>query len=453
MSENGRRDQLTDAMLEQIVLELPLVAAHMRPKRLVDHGMSDDQARQVYAQLRGLLERDEPLRCQATASLASGIPPDAEHQGELLRDLRERLDARLASDDDLYRQLAAVLGENPAAKAPATGSRSPAGWVPALPAWLRRGSSRTLMYLRALLMALGFVLVLAGPSAVALIVHEEDLRWTLLRVFGVIVLAGFPGFLLARFIFSRARAVWDEFVLNLHRLGLDEPRYLPEPLNTSTYYRAWYEDGGAALCWSDSIYERKFEATYGAIPRDGDPRAMLTFSKAMPAYLTTLVLAVLWTAVLWGAAPLTLPDDTMPTITALAFAFLGAYAFSVEMLVRRYFQLDLRPIAFSGILARLFFVLVAAFVIHYAFGDQWSTGTEAAVLFVVGFFPNTALQLLRIALAGILRKVRLPNLASDYPLNDLDGMNIWYETRLLEVGIEDMQNLASANIVDVILKS
>ena len=32
-------------------------------------------------------------------------------------------------------------------------------------------------------------------------------------------------------------------------------------------------------------------------------------------------------------------------------------------------------------------------------------------------------------------------------------MNIWYESRLLEEGIEDMQNLATANIVDVMLRT
>jgi hypothetical protein len=45
----------------------------------------------------------------------------------------------------------------------------------------------------------------------------------------------------------------------------------------------------------------------------------------------------------------------------------------------------------------------------------------------------------------------VPQLTPDYPLNQLDGLNIWYESRLVEEGIEDMQNLATANMVDVIL--
>ena len=45
----------------------------------------------------------------------------------------------------------------------------------------------------------------------------------------------------------------------------------------------------------------------------------------------------------------------------------------------------------------------------------------------------------------------MPQLTPDYPLNQLDGLNVWYEARLVEEGIEDMQNLATANLVDVIL--
>jgi hypothetical protein len=40
---------------------------------------------------------------------------------------------------------------------------------------------------------------------------------------------------------------------------------------------------------------------------------------------------------------------------------------------------------------------------------------------------------------------------SDYPLDQLDGLNIWYEARLIEEGVEDMQNLVTVNLVDVIL--
>jgi hypothetical protein len=49
--------------------------------------------------------------------------------------------------------------------------------------------------------------------------------------------------------------------------------------------------------------------------------------------------------------------------------------------------------------------------------------------------------------------VLVPSLRQPYPLSDLDGLNVWYEARLLEEGIEDMQNLATCNLVDVMLNT
>jgi hypothetical protein len=47
----------------------------------------------------------------------------------------------------------------------------------------------------------------------------------------------------------------------------------------------------------------------------------------------------------------------------------------------------------------------------------------------------------------------IPQLESDYPLRDLEGLNIWYESRLIEEGVESMQNLCSASLVDLMLKT
>jgi hypothetical protein len=45
----------------------------------------------------------------------------------------------------------------------------------------------------------------------------------------------------------------------------------------------------------------------------------------------------------------------------------------------------------------------------------------------------------------------VPTLRSDHPLSALDGVTIWEQARLLEEGIEDLENLATANLVDVLL--
>ena len=96
-------------------------------------------------------------------------------------------------------------------------------------------------------------------------------------------------------------------------------------------------------------------------------------------------------------------------------------------------------------------VLIIVVVMHQlpVFGEG-SLQTEAVIAFVVGLFPLVGLQALNSFVARFLRS-SVPSLQSAYPLSDLEGLNVWYEARLMEEGIEDMQNLVSANIVDVLL--
>jgi hypothetical protein len=133
----------------------------------------------------------------------------------------------------------------------------------------------------------------------------------------------------------------------------------------------------------------------------------------------------------------------------LKYGFLGAYLFIVQTLIRRFFQGDLRPSAYASSVLRVLVVLIIVAALHQL-TSQVDVRTEVVVAFIVGFFPLVGLQALQRVAASTLRVV-VPSLSPDYPLNQIDGLNIWYEARLLEEGIEDMQNLTTANLVDVIL--
>lgn len=45
----------------------------------------------------------------------------------------------------------------------------------------------------------------------------------------------------------------------------------------------------------------------------------------------------------------------------------------------------------------------------------------------------------------------VPVIEERYPLTDLDGLNIWWQARLVEEGVEDMQHLTTANLVELML--
>jgi hypothetical protein len=74
---------------------------------------------------------------------------------------------------------------------------------------------------------------------------------------------------------------------------------------------------------------------------------------------------------------------------------------------------------------------------------------ELAFAFFLGFFPEMGFRLLRHRLSSFARSDE--TLDERYPLRDLDGLNVWCQARLMEEGIEDMQNLTTANLVDLML--
>lgn len=302
----------------------------------------------------------------------------------------------------------------------------------------------------------GIVLaVLAAPALYWLLatppVQDHPLRLALSAAV-VWAFAFLPGWLFVRFLDRRAGALWDEYVIHLHRLGVDGPGNLPEPPRSSSFHGPWAQDGGVARVWMRNVYREKFDAYYGrSVSRFGTNLDRPVKSEALfPVFLCTGLLAIGWTAVLYEP-PVSFPvNDRLPPGDALSFGFLGAYLYFLQTLLRRYFQTDLRAGAYVSGYIRIVSAIVVVTVLHAAIGAVTPAAAMVAVAFVVGWFPPVGLQwLLRVA----SRRLRgaVPSVEPAYPLNRLDGLNVWYEGRLLEEGVEDLENLMTANVVDVLL--
>ncbi len=290
------------------------------------------------------------------------------------------------------------------------------------------------------------------------------LQVLLLKSFAIVVLSYLPGWLFLRFLSIRARSVRDEYVLNLHRLGMDRLVHLPQPPRNSMYHEPWRkavekdrQSAGLPPLEADgepdpsNVYLAKFDAHYG-VPGgakcDGDTLERETF---FPVLLCTAILAVGWATVLHDDSLLALvPPAT--NLDLLRLAFVGAYLFILHMLLRRFFQSDMKASAYVNAIVRVLSALVLIAVLDMAMLADRPTYERVAAAFAVGFFPLVGLQALH-GLGAVLLKQAVPSLRDDYPLSDLDGLSVWYEARLLELGIEDMENLATANLVDVTLHS
>jgi len=354
--------------------------------------------------------------------------------------------------------------------------RSGLAWSRKAFAWLKRDKARVWLRRKAvaawmnvlILAAAGITVASAGLLAEKHWPYPQTWSVDALKLFALWCLSFLPGWLYVRFIGMRAKALWDEYVLNLYRLGWDLPKNLPEPSPASEFHDRWMQDHNPQLA-DDNIYQQKFEAYYGrdvpraamknrqsTVPRekqanDGgrDEEYRVSSESLFPVFLATAVLAVGWSAVLWNTRFISAPHGAWDV---LKYGFIGAYAFVTGMLIRRFYQSDLRPSAYASAVQRIIFVLLIVAVLHQVIGSTaaMASHAELAAAFVIGFFPLVGVQFLQRISSKALRLV-VPPVSSEYPLDQLDGLNLWYEARLTEEGVEDMQNLTTMNLVDVIL--
>src|SRR6266508_54367 len=323
-------------------------------------------------------------------------------------------------------------------------------------------------------------------AAVLLDAHSQVF---VLKGVAVVLLAGLPGWLYLEFVKFKGYSLYDEYVLNLFRLRIDRYCNLPAPPKHTSWYQPWAVAHNKLKTTStDNIYRRKFEAVFGkhavstralfwgtpaldhpgtrleAVParrpvrsRSNRDRKGRDRSEAFcPVLLASLLLSIGWTVVihpelyrslsLMGAVPFSRRPE-LP-VEALRSGFVGAYWFILQDLIRRYFRDDLRTSAYVSASSRI--IVVVVLVATMALVPVASIEQQAVLAFLVGVFPQLGVQILK-AGVGKLGKKTVQSLDRKYPLSDLDGLSVWDEARLAEEGIEDLQGLTTANLVDVLL--
>lgn len=310
----------------------------------------------------------------------------------------------------------------------------------------------------------GLFLLAVTSAMIATLAVTPDEAWNvhIAKVFAIAVLGVLPGWLYFQFVALRGRTLWEDYVLNLFRLGIDQPAHLPEPPAGTRAHRLWSEQGGEAE--SGVLYRDKFEAAHGkaVLARHWDTAAQRRRTEGFaPVVLFSVLVAFGWTATLLPFVDPQTASTEIVTIgsvgvggalgAALGFGFVGAYWFTVQSLVRRYFQSDLRPNAYISGVVRIIVVLLVITAVYQVW-PLAPDGVLYATAFLIGVFPRLGLQLLEKGVRNAFAwMVRLPELRNPFPLTQLDGLNMWYEARLVEEGIEDMQNLTTADMVEMLL--
>lgn len=301
--------------------------------------------------------------------------------------------------------------------------------------------------------AFGLLIVASLAGVVPVISLERGEQLFLVKLTVILLLAMIPGFLYLQFLAVRGQTLWEEFVENLRLLNIHQYGKPPS---------------GPWVDLSDNLYAKKFEAVYGPVRIGGrakngqtkTPRRPRSQGETLvPMLWVTLLLAIGWTLVISPDPVRTAPWLRQFTVSlpvfvdpqGLTFGFIGAYFYTVQMVVRRFFQDDLKADAYINALQRIVAVALIVSVLSFVWPESWSEDALVTVAFFIGIFPQIGIDLLWELIKSFgVAKLR-PSMTSDYPLSELDGLNVFYESRMLEEGIEDMQNLATADLVSLML--
>jgi alpha-beta hydrolase superfamily lysophospholipase len=150
------------------------------------------------------------------------------------------------------------------------------------------------------------------------------------------------------------------------------------------------------------------------------------------------------------------------SMVVLTLAFCGAFLWSMQNMLRRLSAGDLTPTVYfnAGIRMTLapMLALMVSHVVAPTPAGSMSGSLLPALAFLVGFFPNTALQYLKERVAPVFGGVAKSSsganqVAHDLPLGMIEGIDVYDRARLDELGIQDAQNLASANLIELVVRT
>jgi hypothetical protein len=201
-------------------------------------------------------------------------------------------------------------------------------------------------------------------------------------------------------------------------------------------------------------YDPLFESVYGIGKTPLD---------SIPIYICTILITLGWILTLLPIGQNMIINEPnlitylTPNATAINFGFLGAYFFTINMVYRRYVRSDLTTKTYTYISIRFLITFILVWAISSIPGlinlknVAESTGIFI-ISFLIGIFPETGIALMQDFYKKAFGKI-IKSLDEEHPLTNLEGINLYDRARLLEEGIENIENLAHHNLIELLAKT
>jgi hypothetical protein len=185
-----------------------------------------------------------------------------------------------------------------------------------------------------------------------------------------------------------------------------------------------------------------------------------SFSNSIPLFFSTALITLGWILTLLPIGQdLTLESSNLvrlftPHAAALNYGFLGAYFFALNLVFRGYVRADLTAKTYTHVSIRFLVTTTLVWAVSSLPGLlRGEGGGDSPVIlslaFIIGVYPDWGMTLLLDFVKkafGIINKME-----DEHPLTNLEGINLYDRARLLEEGIENIQNLAYHNLMELIV--
>jgi hypothetical protein len=151
-----------------------------------------------------------------------------------------------------------------------------------------------------------------------------------------------------------------------------------------------------------------------------------------------------------------------PILTARFFmwASLGAWVYSIHLIFHRFLAYDLTPSVYVFVFNRYVLAMIVSTIVGVGVGTfSTATGvpfdvnlaTVSIISFFIGFFPEQGLDWITAIAQKSLKLQR--GIARETSLAEIEGLSIWHQGRLKQESIENVQNLATADIPALVVST